>query len=91
MLRGVIGAWLNGRPGRNPQRINASPLLQDLGDMAAFYGNRKPDELVFKPDRATAFEAYFPMLKRINDLPRILLARVGLCQAGWPPSYRLKG
>ena len=49
--------------------------------MAALDGDRQPDKLVLDLDRTAAVEAYFGVLKRINDLSRILFASLGLCQA----------
>jgi hypothetical protein len=42
--------------------------------MAALDGDRQPDKLVLDLDRTAAVEAYFGVLKRINDLSRILFA-----------------
>jgi len=81
MLRDAIDTRLNRCPRRNPQRIYAASLIQDLRDMAALDGDRQPDKLVLDLDRTAAVEAYFGVLKRINDLSRILFASLGLCQA----------
>ena len=51
--------------------------------MAALDGDRQPDKLVLDLDRTAAVEAYFGVLKRINDLSRIVLIFVVSCQDCW--------
>jgi hypothetical protein len=86
MLRRIVQARFDGGPRRNPQRIYAAGLIQNLRKVAAFGCYGEPDEFVSELDGAAALKAYFRELKRINCLSRILFALLYPCQGSVMPS-----
>jgi hypothetical protein len=69
---GLIQAWFDRGPRRNPQRTYTGCFVQDLGNVAAFRCNGEADEFISDLYGTPALKAYFFGLKRINRLFKIL-------------------
>src|SRR5262245_49669789 len=48
----IVAGWFNGRPGRRPQRIDASFLVEDLGEVATADKNSHAQVIVLDSDSA---------------------------------------
>jgi hypothetical protein len=48
----VVSGWLDGRPRRRPQGVNACLLIEDLGDVPSLDQYRNSQVLVFQRERA---------------------------------------
>src|SRR5207253_9893800 len=75
----VVEGWLDGRPRRSPQRIDAGLLIEDLGDVPAFAQNGNPQVVVFESHRAAATPSHFSF--RISSIASELAASAAAAKA----------